>query len=215
MSLARILSTAAVLTAVSFPAFAERLSNLNYTVLRNGDAIGTHTIALSGSDGQHAVRIDTDIKVKIAFITAYKFLHSSTETWADGRLVKLSSETDDDGTAKKLDATSNGGSVVANANVQGSRLDTTAPADVIPASLWNSAIVEQTRIMNTLDGHLMTVSVTDLGEESVAANGRQVSARHFRMQGDLERDLWFDTFANLVRVQFKGADGSDIVYALD
>ena len=215
MFVVRILSAAAVFVTLILPVQAERFSNLDYTVLRNGDVIGSHTINIKGDANDTSVTIATDIKVKFAFITAYKFLHSAKETWTNGQLVSLTSETDDDGTTKRLAATASGSGLSAKGNVQGSNIDTQAPAGVIPASLWNSAILTQSQVLNTLDGHLMDIAIEDLGQEPVTVQGQERMTRHFRLNGELTRDLWFDSSNNLLRVQFKGEDGSDIVYALD
>lgn len=85
---------------------------------------------------------------------------------------------------------------------------------ILPASLWDSAIVHQQVLLNTLDGSKMRVTVQDLGPETVVVGGRNISARHYKITGDLQRDLWFDARSAQVRVQIAGNDGSSIVYEL-
>ena len=58
-----------------------------------GDKIGTHTVLYSSATGE--TRVDTEIHllVKVAFFTVFAFSHRSEETWRDGRLMSLNSET--------------------------------------------------------------------------------------------------------------------------
>ena len=63
---------------------------------------------------------------------------------------------------------------------------------MLPASLWDSAIVHQQVLLNTLDGSKMRVTVQDLWPETVVVGGHNISARHYKITGDLQRDLWFD-----------------------
>ena len=90
----------------------------------------------------------------------------------------------------------------------------TMDLSILPASLWDSAILRQQVLLNTLDGSQMRVASQDLEQETVKVGARDVSARHYRLTGELERDLWFDARNALVHVQFKGTDGSSIVYEL-
>ena len=60
----------------------------------------------------------------------------------------------------------------------------------------------------------MPVTVTRVGAEIVEAGGRNVSATHYSVTGQLNRELWYDANGVLVQVQFAGSDGSQISYIL-
>jgi hypothetical protein len=60
----------------------------------------------------------------------------------------------------------------------------------------------------------MRVAVQDKGEEIVNASGGRVPAHHYKISGGLDREVWFDGSNTLVRMQFAGKDGSNIVYEL-
>ena len=185
---------------------------LEFTVLRDGDEIGKDVLSFrKGKDaGTLEVNVKTDIAVKMAFITVYRFTHRSREEWAHGRLVHIESTTDDDGTAHKMHA-----DLAADGlQVNGDQKHMVAPAGIVPASLWNHDIVTSRTLLNTLTGKQMKIAVKDLGPESVKVHGRPARARHFVVSGELERELWYDHNGSLVRARFKGSDGSEIVYAL-
>jgi Domain of unknown function (DUF6134) len=204
VALALALSTA---LAAPGPGGAGRL---DYTVVRNGESVGRHVIDIARDGDSTSVRISTNVVVKIAFIPVYRFEHQGLETWSGNHLVALKSQTNDDGTAHHLAVAMEGDHL----RIAGDGAQTTAAATILPASLWNSGIVYQSMLLNTLNGTQMRVSVADRGEEMVPARGTQVLAHHFTISGGLNRDIWFDGSNTLVRVQFAAKDGSTVVYEL-
>lgn len=184
---------------------------LSFTVLRNGEAVGSHVLRFNTSpDDSLEVSADTNVVVKMALIPVYRFEHHGRETWKDGHLVALSSETNDDGTRHVLKVAGDAGGLAVNGDGNPGRL----PADTLPASLWNTGTVIRDSLMNTLDGHVMAVHMADLGTEQVNVAGQSVAAHHYAMTGDLSRELWYDTAGTLVQVRFKAKDDSDIQYVL-
>jgi hypothetical protein len=185
---------------------------LNYWVVRDGSPIGTHSVKFSGDDKNLTVDIATDVKVKVAFVTVYKFIHQGHEVWQDGQLVSLASKTDDDGTPHDLSITRKGDKY--QAVDRGKKLE--ANANLLPASLWHPKTVESAHsaLVNTLDGTKMAIDAVLKGEDEVKGLGGTVLAKHYQLSGELERELWFDPSGILVKVRFKGKDGSDIQYIL-
>ncbi|MDP7099323.1 MAG: DUF6134 family protein [Rhodospirillales bacterium] len=185
---------------------------LDYAVLREGDEIGSHIMKFSNSGDVLEVDILTDVRVKLAFITLYRFWHKGWEQWRNGRLVKLISTTDDDGTDHKLQVFAEKKELA----VFGDGAKTMARGEIIPASLWHMGMVRSPEdvVLNTLDGTKMAIKVDYMGEERVKGLDGPVLAKHFVITGELERELWYDKNQVLVKVRFKGSDGSDIQYVL-
>ena len=199
-----------VLTVFSVGAHANVPSELSFTVLRNGYAIGTHDYKFQNDGQRTVVEIVTDIKVKVAFITAYRFEHTTKEEWAGGKLISASSVSNDDGEKHKLKIAHDGNVL----NIEGNGKKSQVELGSMPASLWHPDTVKSTDLMSTLDGHIMTVKVEDLGVEPVKVIDSEINAHHYRLSGDLERELWFDPKGTLVQVRFEGSDGSKIEYVL-
>lgn len=184
---------------------------LSFTVLRDGEAVGTHVVRFQTTpDDSLNVSVDTNVVVKMAMIPVYRFEHRGREVWKDGHLVALSSETNDDGTRHNLKVSGDTAGLAVNGDGVASHM----PVETLPASLWNSGTVVRSNLMNTLDGHAMAVRIADLGTEQVSASGRTIAAHHYAMTGDLSRELWYDGSGTLVQVRFKAKDGSDIQYVL-
>lgn len=184
--------------------------HLEYAVLRDNEAVGMHVIDFSRSGDTTNVKISTNVVVKVAFIPVYRFEHAGFETWQGNRLISIKTRTNDDGTPHQLAATAYGGHL----RVSGDGSAGDVGGAIIPASLWNAAIVSQSSILNTLDGREMPISVVDRGEEVVRAANADVAAHHYTISGGLDRDVWFDRTNTLVRVAFAAKDGSHIVYQL-
>ena len=180
-------SMAAPLNAASLP----KSDNITFDVMRKGKDIGDHSFKFNGSTNAFSVKVSTNIVAKIPLIqlTAYSFQHSSVEMWHNGKLQKLTSTTNDDGTPNQLNS---------------------GPSANLPASLWNVDIVRSKKLLNTIDGKIMSVRAADLGPEMVPTKRGKIQARHYRISGELKRDLWYDANDALVRVSFKADDGSTV-----
>lgn len=215
-SLSRIAAfSAATVIAATVLAGQAAAKTLSYTVLRDGQNIGTHSFDINQNGATTEVDIKTDIKVKVLFVTAYKFEHTSKEMWANGQLMSINSTTDDDGTPKALKVAANGAKLTIDGTVKGQERRQHADAPIIPASLWNPEIVKQTQILNTLDGTIMSVSVEDKGLSEVEAGGAKQQAHHYAITGELTRELWFTPAGDLVQIRFPDKTGTEIVYTLN
>ena len=183
-------------------------TTLNFAVTRNGDRIGTTTVRLQ-RDGRHMVaEIGTQIQVKIAGITFYRFEQHETERWLDGRLVALTAITNDNGTINRVSAARNGDRLSVNADGKVSEID---PA-IVPASLWNAQLIKKTMALNSRDGSIMPISVIDHGKEQLVLQGRPTTAHHFSIKTNLPHDVWYDDAYRLLKVELRGSDGSKILY---
>lgn len=165
--------------------------HLDFDVMRNGKDIGDHGYAFSGSPARLQVQVRTDVHVKVPLIRAnlYTFTQQSTESWRNGHLAKLVASTDDDGTPHTISL---------------------GATQTLPASLWNVDTVKATTLLNTIDGSVMRVRVADLGIDTVA--GGRLSGHHYRISGDLQRDVWYDADGLLAGLTMTAEDGSTVTY---
>ena len=215
LSVFRSIAAMLVAVLVLIGAATAQAGTLNYTVLRDGKTIGTHAVTIDQNGTKTTVGIETDIAVKVFFVTAYQFKHSSKEAWNNGQLVSITSTTNDDGTAKALHARTEGDRITVDSTVKGSERRQHADATAFPASLWSAATVKQSVLLNTLDGQVMNVEVKALGSEAVDAGGASISAQHYAITGELTRDLWFDAQGRLVRMSFPDKTNTQVTYALN
>ena len=183
-------------------------ATMNYAIMRNGDQIGTTTVRLHRKGRETTAEVVTEVRVKVAFVTVYRYEQTETERWVDGRLVALNSVTDDNGTLHKVTATSRGNVLAVNADGKTSEVD---PA-VMPVSLWNAALVQKTIALDTQDGSLVKLSVVDHGKEQLVLQGQPRTAHHYSIHTTFPQEVWYDESRQLIKVALRGSDGSKIEY---
>lgn len=183
---------------------------LNFAILRNGKAIGSHVIRFEKNGIDLEVRIEAQVDYRFGFIPLYRFEHQALEIWRDGSLQRMAATTNDNGEPYRIALQREEGRMVLAIN----DAETTEDPDLQPASLWNIGIATQHRVLDPADGELMSIAIADAGTESIRVAGRNIQARHYVMTGDFERELWYDSRGVLKRVRFHGDDGSEILYDL-
>lgn len=182
---------------------------LQFTVVRDGEPIGTHNYRFAKNAAGTTVHIRTDIDYRFLFLPLYRFRHTSKEVWSGGKLTELSSRTDDNGESIRIEAHANGKGLVVN-SLDGKYR---AGPGVVPSSLWNVDVVRAKELLSTIRGELLKTDSKFLGEEVLTLNGRQVPTRRYRLIGQFERNVWYERDSNvLVRVKFKASDGSWVEY---
>jgi hypothetical protein len=181
---------------------------MRYAVIRDGQQIGTTTVLLRRNGTSTSAEVKTNIQVKIAYITVYRYEQTETEQWKDGKLEAMSAVTDDNGTVHKVSARNDGKALAVDADGKVSKVD----ASLVPVSLWNAALVKSTMAINPQDGSVTRVSVIDHGNEDVVLQGRPTPARHYSIATTFPQDVWYDQHHQLIRVEMRGSDGSKIHY---
>jgi hypothetical protein len=171
--------------------------------------IGTHRLTFSRSGEDLMVEVENKMKVKILFVTAFRYEAERRELWRDGKMVSYRSQTDDDGTPFAASAELKGDKLV----IEGSEDSVEAPLGVFPTNPWNRQIVEQSLLMDTKTGELLKVKIDAAGEDTIEVRGASVKARKYVITGDLERELWFAEDGTWLQMRFD-SDGSAVTFTL-
>lgn len=184
---------------------------LSFRVERGGTPIGTHTIQFTQVGDELHVAIDINLAVSFGPITVFRYAHTNRETWRDGKLVAIETETDDDGRRFSVSgkATDKGFEVTSSEN--GTFI---APASIIPTSYWNPATIEQTELLDTQRGRIINVQVTETATREALADGARIPVREYEMTGDLKLKLWYSPQMEWLNVIFR-ARGADIDYHVE
>ena len=201
--------------ATTRPRFAAALpgagSEIAFRAYRDGVAIGTHRLAFETRGDRLLVKVEISFEVTFAFVTLYSYRHRSRETWLDQRLVALASTTDDDGERFAVRAQARGDHLVVE-TASGAAL--TLPGATLPTSDWHERTIETGQWLDTQSGRLLHARVERLGVERIEAAGRPLSALRYRLQGDLDCELWYAE-QRWAKLRFAASDGSRIDYRLE
>ena len=202
---------AAGLAVTSLPALALPVPSQNrigFRLLRQGEVIGSHTLSFSSSGTTLQVSVAIDILVKLAFVPVYRYRHRATETWTGDRFDGIKSQTDRDGSPQSMRAVRTAQGIV----VEGSKTARYTVTDPVYATTyWNQAMLQR-HVINSEDGRLFNVAPSRLAEEQVpVAAGGTIAARHWKLDGELPLDLWYDAAGQWAHLVFS-KDGSTVIY---
>lgn len=178
-----------------------------YVVKRNGSPIGTLKIDFKRDGNRLVATSDYSIKVKLLAIVLYRYDKRMIETYEDGRLVAYETDIDDNGTELQVRVTRKDDAL----SIVHPKGTLTAPFGLYPSTYWPPATVEQTRMIDSSDGVLMTVATTAVATEDLTIDGRTLRAKRYKMSGDAVRDLWYDAETGAwLKMRLKGSDDSTI-----
>jgi Domain of unknown function (DUF6134) len=200
---------AAVVVLVLFSAGAQASTETTrFAITRNGEQIGVHLIEVNRSGQEISVTVVTDLTVKVLFVTAYRLQLTASERWVNGRLVALSSRSDNNGTRHFVSVAAKGFSLEVKVDGKVTLID----PNIMSASFWNPELLGRPIILDAQDGQIMPVSVRDGGEEDLTINGRIVKAHRYTINSRYSQDVWYDDQARLVQAKLVASDGSVIMY---
>ncbi|NQV78987.1 MAG: hypothetical protein HQ495_00445, partial [Alphaproteobacteria bacterium] len=157
------------------------------------------------------VDIDIELAVKIGFVTVFRYQHTNREVWRGGKLVSVSTETDDNGKPFEVRATSQADGLHTKTLADDEQI---LPSTAIPTSYWNPAILQNRQWLDTQRGIMLDVDVQQTGLEPVTlADGRSVEAERYEVTGDLNITVWYTPRGEWVKLAFP-ARGADIEYVM-
>lgn len=173
-------------------------ANLGYAILMDGDPIGRETYDFRQDGGHVSVSVTTKTDVKVLFLN-FHYRHARQEEWQDGRLQSLRANTDDDGSKHHVEADAKDGSLSLAADGKPVGL----PSDSLPLTLWNKALLGTSTLYGVIDAQPYHVTAKDLGAETLTLAGKAVATEHYRIDGDVQRDLWYGEDGLLVQTTFE------------
>lgn len=181
---------------------------LTYRILMGEDPIGTETVSIERQGDRARVTVEASTRVTLLFMT-FRYDHRREEIWEAGELRSAKASTDDDGTPHALELHRTGNGLVMT--VDGTAGD--LPADALPLTLWTPVVLKHPLLLSVIDGKRYRVTARTIGRETVEAAGRRTEATHHRIEGDVERDLWYAADGTLLMTRFRRS-GYDITYVL-
>ncbi len=183
---------------------------VKFDVLRKGQPFGTHIVRFEqNSAGDLVVRTDVSLKAGLGPVTLFRYTLSATETWRDGELVALTGWVNDDGRKGNVAAERAGGQLIVN----GTKFSGRAPPGILPTSHWNYKQTRASQLLSTEDGEVINVTVTRQGTERIIAGGKTVTADRYRLDSNIDVDLWYDSEGRWLKLAFE-ARGQSIEYVL-
>ena len=186
----------ALLLAASFPLHStlsvaeDDVRVWDFRVTLDGKDIGYHRFASSPQGGTEQVDIEAEFKVKVLFVTAYRYAHRNQEQWQDGCLLRIESETDDNGSEFTVRGERVDGSYQIQHNAD---LSDHVLGCLRSFSYWDPGILDAQRLLNAQTGLIEEVAFEFLGTESFALGAGSVEANRYRLSTpDKDITLWYE-----------------------
>ena len=171
----------------------------NFRALLDDKPIGTHRFSVVTQGGERQVLSEASFKVRFLGFTAYHYRHQATEQWRGDCLSALTSTTDDDGKALKV-------------NVQGDALTGCA----MSFAYWNPLIQTQTRLLNAQTGQFENVQVSRVGPGTLNVRGMPTAATRWRITGPANPiDVWYSIQGDWIGLDSSVAGGRKLSYRLE
>jgi hypothetical protein len=200
----RWITVCALMALASFASRGEAAPReLAFEVWREGSPIGRHSLAFQTEGDRLQVDIAIDLAVGLGPITLYRYRHRSQEAWQGGKLVALSTETNDDGAKFAVRA-----KALPEGLLVGNQI---LPANLIPTSYWHVAAMTRSQLLDSQDGSVRLVSVAKIGRETADIAGAAQPVDRYRISGDLEMELLYLPNGEWAGLEFM-AKGSKITY---
>ncbi len=192
-------------------ALGDYLGDYEYTVLRDGDPIGTYRVTVSPGEGGLEVQATSDLAITFGPLTLYRFEHRREEIWRDGQLERMVARTDKNGDLYEISITKgeNGYTRVING-----REETFDPSTKVLA-LWHQDLFSYNSFLSPMEDLTYEISVDYVGEQEIELMKGKITASHYRMTGDTERDLYYDADGNIMKVGLLDHRGALIEYVLN
>jgi hypothetical protein len=181
-----------------------------FNVLLDKKPIGEHTFTLN--EGRDTLTSKAKFDVKLLFINAYNYLHSSNETWQGDCLTSIDANTNDNGDKSVVTGKLEGQSFVLNSTKGGKQ---TLPACIMTFAYWNPKMLTQNKLLNPQTGDYLDVKITQVGKEQIEVRGKSVDAEHYNVIAKkMNIDLWYSPDKDWLALRSTTPEGRVINYKL-
>jgi hypothetical protein len=166
--------------------------------------IGEHRMTVEKDGEALVIEHDSEIALGLLFTVIYRREARSREVWQDDRLVSFESVIDDNGTIHEVRARAEGDRLVVEAGNGVSE----APGEIATTQPSYEGAIERERFLKVATGEVVEARVEPSGPDSIMLNGRDVAATHYRLSGELGREIWFDNAGLWVKWQLERGGGT-------
>jgi len=171
--------------------------------------------------GQHVFEVDdkksvssANFHIEFMFMDIY-YKHESKESWNQGCLTEITSETDDDGDKNQVNGFLDNNEFI----IKTIKISQSLPPCVMTFAYWNPKILKELKLLNSQNAEWLDIETTLIKQESMLVKGQNIMTNHYVLKGTKEGnerlviDLWYDEMMNWVGLKSPTPIG-DIFYKL-
>lgn len=201
-----------LITLLVFPAsLLANQQEWRFRVFLDDKEIGYHNFYLQEFENETRLQSEANFEYRMLFVKLYGYEHENSETWKGDCLTRIESRTDANGEPYQVSGALEG----ENFTLRGSSGMTELPSCNMSFAYWNPAFLEQERLINTQNGAVMEVDVSE--PELVELNVRGVKQPAFRYllgAGELKIELWYSENNEWLALETEARGGRRLRYQL-
>ena len=184
-------------------------STLGFDVIRNGEVVGSHVTTFLHEGPELTVESRMGLNIKFLGIPIYSFDYWSLEKWSEGVLSNLDVEVKDGSEQISVSALMGKDGLI----VMSPSGTYVVREPIISTNHWNSDVLTQKRVLNTLTGKINQVKLINKGKERISIKDSTILATRYDYTGELkDTSVWYDSDGQWSKLEFKARDGSTIEY---
>ena len=148
-----------------------------FDVFLDKSKIGTHSFTLN----EDKLVSRAKFNVKVLFIEAYKYDHTSKEQWQNDCLTNIDVNTTED----KITTNVRGKKAAEGFEISDGKVSQALPECVMTFAYWNPKILEQTKLLNPQNAEYLDTTFTKVGIENMVIKGKPTETTHYKLTGAL------------------------------
>ena len=182
-----------------------------FRVFLDDKEIGYHDFVLEKVDNQLTLQSEANFEYRLMFVKLYGYEHENTETWADGCLTGIESKTDANGKPFQVSGSLEGNGFVLN----GTAGEVVLPSCSMSFAYWNPSFLKQERLINTQNGEVLDVEVSEPERVEIEVRGILQPALRYRLgAGEMKIELWYSENHEWLALETEARGGRRLRYQL-
>lgn len=183
-----------------------------FDVFLDKSKIGSHTFTFKDNTLVSRAKFN----VKVLFIDAYKYDHTSKEQWQNDCLSNIEVNTTED----KVTTNVKGKKTASSFEISDGKTSQTLPECVMTFAYWNPKILDQAKLLNPQNAEYLDTTFTKLGATNIIVKGKPTETTHYKLSGALNGvkklniELWYNQNNEWVALKSVTPEGYNIIYKL-
>jgi hypothetical protein len=182
-----------------------------FRVYLDDKEIGFHDFELTHSDGRQLLRSRASFEYRLLFVKLYEYEHDNTEIWQNDCLTGINSRTEANGTPFSVVGEFKGDVLV----LEGSEGVTELPGCNRTFAYWNPSFLEQKKLINSQNGELLDVEISEPELEEIVVRGKRQPAWRYQLTArDMKIQLWYSQDKKWLGLESEARGGRRLRYVL-
>jgi len=182
-----------------------------FRVFLDDKEIGYHDFVLEEAGEGLTLQSEASFEYRLMFVKLYGYTHENTENWNDGCLTAIESKTDANGQPYEVSGKLRGDSFI----LDGARGTVELPPCNMSFAYWNPAFLKQERLINTQNGEVLDVEISEPERVEIEVRGVLQPALRYRLEaGEMKIELWYSENHEWLALESEARGGRRLRYQL-